>query len=324
MASDRSADEGTVRELVVISGKGGSGKTSLLASFAVLLPGRAVVVDCDVDAPDLHLLLEPEVIRRTDFVGGAQASLDPDSCMGCGRCIKLCRFQAIDVRQGSNATASSYHVDPFACEGCGVCAHFCPVDAISLQPVVSGQWSESRSRAGPMVHARMRPGAENSGRLVTQLRREAVRVAREHRRELILVDGSPGIGCPVIASLTGADLALMVVEPTLSGAHDFRRIAQLARQLGVPSLLVINKSDINPSMADALERESHQLAIPLLGRLPYDSDVTAAQVARLTVVEHSDGPAARGVRQLVKGLGQWLDDHTDGSSQSCGPLTMRP
>ncbi len=302
-----------MRELVVISGKGGTGKTSVLASLAVLFRKRAVVVDCDVDAADLHLVLAPRVIHSIDFVGGSKAQIKPELCIACGKCVELCRFDAIRrVAAGPDRSEDRYHIDTLACEGCGVCAHFCGADAIDFTPAVNGQWFVSETRCGPMVHARMNVGAENSGRLVTQLRRQAAQVARQHNLDMILCDGSPGIGCPVIASLTGAQMALIVVEPTLSGLHDFQRVAQLTRQLNVAGRLVVNKADLNQQVAATLEREAERLGVPLLGRIPYDPQVTRAQINRRTVVEVSNGPAAQAIGALWRRLDQTAESRVSG------------
>ena len=295
-----------MRELIVISGKGGSGKTSLVASLATFFREQAVVVDCDVDAANLHLVLGPRVIHSVDFVGGSQARIATDRCTRCGTCIELCRFNAIEIRGEGQDTFC--HVDSVSCEGCGVCARFCPNCAIDLQPSVNGQWFVSRARCGPMVHARMKPGAENTGKLVTELRRQARDLATRHKLGLILCDGSPGIGCPVIASMIGADLAVIVAEPTTSGMHDFRRVAQLARQLRVPSLLVVNKSNVNSVVAERLEHEAAHMGILSMGRIPYDSAVTQAQVAGLSVVEFSNGPAAQAIGQIWRELVRVLQE----------------
>ena len=289
-----------MQELVVISGKGGSGKTSILASLAMLFRHRAVVIDCDVDAANLHLVLTPCVIRSVDFVGGCQAQIHAERCSRCGKCAELCRFNAIEYDDEGRGTY--YEVDPVFCEGCGVCAHFCPTRAIDFMPSVNGQWFVSRARCGPMVHARMNPGAENSGKLVTELRRQARHLAKQHELDLLLCDGAPGIGCPVIASITGATLAVIVVEPTLSGVHDFHRVAQLAQQMRVPSLLVVNKSNINAEIAVRLETEAAQLGIKSLGRVPCDPAVTQAQIARRTVVEISNGLAAQAIENVWREL----------------------
>jgi MinD superfamily P-loop ATPase len=199
---------------------------------------------------------------------------------------------------GNGRVSRTYRIDTLACEGCGVCAHFCEDQAIEFAPAVCGQWLVSRTRCGPMVHARMEPGAENSGKLVTLIRQQARQIAAQRRSEWILCDGSPGIGCPVIASLTGAHLALIVVEPTLSGLHDFRRVASLTRQLNVPARLVVNKADLNERVAATLEDEAAGAGVTSVGRVPYDIAVTRAQLSRQAVVEASDGPAARAIRDV--------------------------
>jgi MinD superfamily P-loop ATPase len=305
-----------MKELVVISGKGGTGKTSLVASFATLAR-PAVLVDCDVDAADLHLVLEPRVVRREDFVGGSKARIKPGHCTACGKCEELCRFDAIWFDgPGNGRVARTFRVDALACEGCGVCFDFCAEEAIEFLPVVCGQWFVSETRCGPMVHARLAVAAENSGKLVTQLRRVAQQVSESKGLELVICDGSPGIGCPVIASLTGASLALMVVEPTASGLHDCERIARLALQLGIPGLLAVNKADLNPAVAGRLEESARALGIEPLGRVPYDPEVTRAQIAARSVVETSGGPAAEAIRALWRRVGGRL--HASAASRASG------
>lgn len=287
-----------MKELVVISGKGGTGKTSLVASFASLAQ-PAVVTDCDVDAADLHLVLQPQIQRQGDFTAGSKARIVPERCLARGQCADLCRFGAISFDgPGNERVATTFRIDALACEGCGVCVDYCPHRAIEFEPAVCGQWFVSQTRCGPMVHARLGVAAENSGKLVTHLRRTAVQLAAEHNLELILCDGSPGIGCPVIASLTGASLALFVVEPTASGLHDFRRVAELAQRLGVTGMLAVNKADLNEQLTEQLEELARQRGITVVGRVPYDTAVTRAQVARQTVVEASNGPAANAIRVL--------------------------
>jgi MinD superfamily P-loop ATPase len=287
-----------MKEVVVISGKGGTGKTSVVASLASLA-GECVLVDCDVDAADLHLILEPRIIRREDFTGGGKARIKPGHCTACGKCEELCRFDAIYFDGPGNGRVSrTFRVDTTACEGCGVCADYCAEDAIEFAPAFCGQWFVSDTRCGPMVHAKLGIAAENSGKLVTQIRRTAQEVAHKRGLDLILCDGSPGIGCPVIASLTGASLALFVVEPTVSGVHDFHRIAQLTMRLDVPGLLVVNKADLNQQATEGIEAAAVKYGIVAVGRIPYDREVTRAQVARKTVVEASDGPAAQSIRAV--------------------------
>jgi len=287
-----------MNELVVVRGKGRTGKTSLVASFAALAK-PLVLVDCDVDAADLHLILEPRIVSRENFQGGSKARIKPGHCTACGKCEELCRFDAIYFDgPGNGRIGKTFRIDRLACEGCGVCADYCAEDAIEFVPAMAGQWFISETRCGPMVHARLGVAAENSGKLVTQIRRAAQQVAEKHRIEWILCDGSPGIGCPVIASLTGASLALFVVEPTVSGLHDFRRVAQLALQLSVPGLVVVNKADLNPEMAEQLRAAANEHGMAVIGQVPYDTDVTRAQMAVRSVVEYSDGVAAQSIRQM--------------------------
>lgn len=287
-----------MKELVVVSGKGGTGKTSLVASLAALAR-PVVLVDCDVDAADLHLVVEPRVVSRKDFLGGAKARIKPGHCTACGKCEELCRFDAIYYDgPGNGRIGKTFRIDRLGCEGCGVCVDYCAEGAIEFTPAVAGQWFLSETRCGPMVHAKLGVAAENSGKLVAQLRRSAQQVAQEHRLDMILCDGSPGIGCPVIASLTGASLALLVVEPTASGLHDFERIAQLTIQLGVPAILSVNKADLNEEVAGRLEAAARAIGIEPVGRVPYDPEVTRAQIAARSVVETSQGPAAQAIRRI--------------------------
>ncbi len=288
-------ERSALRELVVISGKGGTGKTSIVASFAALAQD-VVVADCDVDAADLHLVLDPTQEQRWPFSGGKHAVIDPARCTGCGLCAAHCRFDAILAP--STAGGGPYGVDPIGCEGCGVCVDVCPEAAASLAPSLDGEWFVSRTRHGPMVHARLGIAQENSGKLVSLVRREAKAVALAQRRDLLICDGSPGIGCPVIASITGARLVLVVTEPTFSGLHDLERVAELCRQFQVKAGVCINKADINPEIAAQIEASAASWGMPLLGLVRYDGAVTKAQVARLAVVEHDDGPAAQDLRAL--------------------------
>jgi MinD superfamily P-loop ATPase len=284
-----------VRELVVISGKGGTGKTSIVASFFALA-GNAAVADCDVDAADLHLVLSPTVLHRSSFVGGRTAIVDPERCTGCGVCVEHCRFDAIAVPQSGPALLAV--IDAISCEGCGVCADVCPEGAASLVATCNGEWFVSDTRHGPLVHARLGIAQENSGKLVSVVRREAKAVAAQGRRGLLICDGSPGIGCPVIASVAGAHMVLVVTEPTLSGLHDLRRVVELCRRFDAPTGVCINRADINPEVADEIEAEVARQGVAFLGRIRYDESVTTAQVKRLAVVEDGDGPAARDIRAL--------------------------
>ena len=287
-----------MKELVVISGKGGTGKTSLVASFAALAE-NAVLADCDVDAADLHLILEPKTRHSATFFGGKEAQILVEECVACSRCEAVCRFDAVRFDGPPSRTIDkTYRVEPIACEGCGVCAHFCPTDAIVLQPVVTGEWYVSDTRRGPMVHARLRPAGENSGKLVTLVRNRARELAEELGRGIIIVDGAPGIGCPVVASITGADLVLIVTEPTLSGLHDFERVHALVRHFGVPALLCINKADINPAIGEQIAGAAQRLGVSVVGTIPYDTVFTKAQLDGLSVVEYAQSPTADRIRRL--------------------------
>ena len=287
-----------MKEIVVLSGKGGTGKTSIVASFATLAQNK-VLADCDVDAADLHLVLDPQVRQTSDFSGGKQAAIDPSKCMGCGRCAGLCRFEAVRLDGPANdVIGKTYVIDPVACEGCGVCVEFCPAKAIELHEAVNGQWFLSETRFGPMIHARLGLAQANSGKLVTLIRRQAREIAEERRLDLIVVDGSPGIGCPVIASITGADLVLIVTEPTLSGQHDLGRVADLAANFGIRALLCINKADINPQMTEEIGAEARKRGITIVGEIPYDDAFTKAQILKATIIEYTGGAITERVKAL--------------------------
>ena len=287
-----------MKELVVISGKGGTGKTSVVAALASLA-GRCVLVDCDVDAADLHLIFEPKVIRREDFTGGSKARIKPGHCTACGKCEELCRFDAISFDgPGNGRVDKTFRIDPIACEGCGVCAWFCVENAIEFGPVVNGEWYVSQTRHGPMVHAKLGIAEENSGKLVSTVRTEARKLAEQRGLEMVIIDGSPGIGCPVIASITGASLVLIVTEPTLSGQHDMERVADLARHFEIPSMVCVNKWDLNPQVADGIESWAGQRGIHVAGRVRYDRAVTEAQIRKQAVVEYQKDGCAQDVQEV--------------------------
>lgn len=282
-------------ELAIISGKGGTGKTSIVASLFALAE-QAAVADCDVDAADLHLVLSPSVQKRTPFSGGEIAFIDATHCTGCGKCAAHCRFDAIETQESADKII--HRINPISCEGCGVCADICPQQAAKMIKVVNGEWFVSKTRNGPMTHAKLGIAQENSGKLVSLVRKESKAISTHHKRQLLISDGSPGIGCPVIASIAGADMALIVTEPTLSGLHDLKRVAELCQQFNIKMGLCINKADINSNMSDKIEKEAFALNLPVLGRIHYDDAITVAQVNRKAVVENDNGLAAADIKSL--------------------------
>lgn len=265
-----------MKEVVVLSGKGGTGKTSIVGSFASLAKNK-VLADCDVDAADLHLLLQPETQEENEFWSGQVATIDEDKCTQCGLCQELCRFNAI----------KDYKIDPVSCEGCGFCSHICPADAITMTDNMAGHWFISKTRYGELVHARLGIAEENSGKLVALVRQKTRELAEKQKVDYIISDGPPGIGCPVISSLSGADLALLVTEPTLSGIHDLERVHEVCRHFGVPALICINKYDINESNADKIEDYCKKQGMGTVTRIPYDNVVTEAMIKGVPVVEYS-------------------------------------
>jgi MinD superfamily P-loop ATPase len=285
-------------ELAVISGKGGTGKTSLVASFAALAE-RVVVADCDVDASDLHLVLAPAIVHRETFSGGKRARIRSELCTACGTCEELCRFGALRLDgPGNGQTDRTYRVDPIACEGCGVCVWFCPNAAIAFETAVNGEWFVSETRVGPMIHARLGVAEENSGKLVSGVRERARETAARLGIGLVLIDGPPGIGCPVIASITGVDFVLIVTEPTISGLHDFERVADTTAQIGIPAMVCVNTWDINPAMALQIERRAESRGVGIAGRIRYDRAVTNAQFRGRSVVEDPDTGCAGDIRAV--------------------------
>jgi MinD superfamily P-loop ATPase len=278
-----------MHEILIISGKGGTGKTSLTAAFAHLADAP-IVCDLDVDAPDLHLLLRPEVRQTHDFYAGFEARIEPDKCQICDTCRSLCKFDA--VRPGPLGPT----IDPLRCEGCKVCVQFCPAEAISFTAKHCGTWYISDTRFAPMVHAQLFPAQENSGRLVALLRQQAKELANAGGHRLILSDGPPGIGCPVISSLSGVHRAVIVTEPTPSGVHDMARATELCDHFKVPVAVIINKYDLNEDITRQIEASSRQQGFDVVARLPYDPNFIQAMVRGQTITEFSDGDTARRIK----------------------------
>lgn len=283
-----------MKEIVVISGKGGTGKTTVVLGLASLAK-NAVLADCDVDAADMFLILDPETYHTESFSGGKLAEILQDPCTACGKCREVCEFDAI---------SEDYVVDPLACEGCGACYYFCPHEAILFEPQYTGTVFHSNSRLGPFFHARLNPGQENSGKLVTRVRNDARAAAVEQGKDLILVDGSPGVGCPVVASVTGADYIVVVTEPTLSGFHDLERVFELMSHFKLSGGVVINKFDIHQKMSDNIEALAAKGGFDRLGRIPYRAqEVISAMSNGQTVIEADpDSPVAASVADLWKQL----------------------
>jgi MinD superfamily P-loop ATPase len=272
-----------MKEVVVISGKGGTGKTSITAAFSYLGGRDIVVADCDVDAADMHLLMQPDFNKAEDFYSGLLAKINPEKCTNCGVCAEVCRFDAIPVINDQHI------VEPLNCEGCGYCPRVCPEDAIAMEDQNVGKWYISTTKTGSsMVHARLGIGAENSGKLVAKVKNEAKRIAKETNRIIVLVDGSPGIGCPVVSSLSGAHLVVLVTEPTISGLHDLKRVYQLVKKFNIKAGCIINKSDINLQVSAEIEHFLKEENIYYISSLPYDESFTNSMVNGQTIVEYKN------------------------------------
>ncbi len=269
-----------MKEIVVISGKGGTGKTSITASLAVLGGDDIVIADCDVDAADMHILMQPRNIESVDFFSGELAVIDQDICTQCGKCFDVCRFDAVKVEDGV------HDIDELSCEGCGYCARVCPVDAITNIPLNVGKWHTAFTRFNqPMVHAKLGVGADNSGKLVAQVKNKAKEMAVKYDKKYIIVDGSPGVGCPVVSSVTGAHYVILVTEPTVSGIHDLKRVYELVNKFKINAACIINKYDLNLEKSEEIISFLNENNILHLGNLPYDESFTKAMTNCKTIVE---------------------------------------
>jgi len=283
-----------MKQITVLSGKGGTGKTTITASFAVLAK-KAVVADCDVDAPDLHVLLHPEILETQEFKGSKLAVIDEGKCIKCGLCREKCRFKAI---------TQDLTVDPFSCEGCSVCTIVCPVNAITLTERISGHAYISKIKYGFMAHAMLSPGEANSGKLVTLVKQNAKILTEKEKIDLIIIDGPPGIGCPVIASVTGIDAGLVVTEPTMSGIHDLKKALQLLRHFNVKPFVCVNMYDVNTDNTEKILNYCKENGIKVVGRIPFNSKVTEAMVAGKTIIEYS--PKSDVAKEIVAMWSQLL------------------
>lgn len=297
-----------MKQLVILSGKGGTGKTSLAAAFAHLAhegpsPLQAVLADGDVDAANLELVLRPQRLDTHDFTGGAVAVIDPERCQSCGICEQVCRFEAII----SDPDNTLYRVDPIACDGCAACVYQCPEEAIRMEAQNAGQWHRSQSRFGPLFHADLYPAQENSGKLVTLVKQQARLLAMDEGYQLVIVDGPPGIGCPVISAAAGADLALIVTEPTAAGIHDMQRILQTTAHFRLPSLVCINKADIYPAGADQIATYCRENQIELVGLIPFDEAILQAMLAGEPVTSYQpEAPASQAIGKIWQEVVQSL------------------
>ena len=277
-----------MKQIVVISGKGGTGKTVITGAFAALAKNK-VMADCDVDAADLHLLLKPEIKERHEFRSGKTALIDKKLCTKCGKCISICRF---------NAITEDFTVDPVSCEGCAFCSHICPTDSIKMQENTAGEWFISQTRFGPMVHAKLGIAEENSGKLVALVRKKAKEIAEQNKVDFVIVDGAPGIGCPVIASISGVDCALVITEPTLSGLHDADRVIKVTRHFGIPVKVVVNKYDLNKDMTDKIEEYCKDNNVEMLGKIGFDTSIVDAMVNGKTIMEFPSGKSKEEIHNI--------------------------
>jgi MinD superfamily P-loop ATPase len=295
-----------MKQIVVLSGKGGTGKTTITAALAHLAsegPGtRAILVDADVDAANLELLLAPHIIETHEFVGGQTATIAADLCSGCGLCADVCRFDAVRADNGL------YTVDTIACEGCATCKTQCPSNAITMLPQISGRWFSSTSRYGPLFHARLSPAQESSGKLVTLLKQRAYTQALDESYPLMIVDGPPGIGCPAIAAVSGTDMVIVVTEPTAAGIHDMQRVLGLTAHFGIQTLVCINKADLYPAGTDTITGYCQQHGLPIIGQLPFDLSITEAMVRGQTITEYlPDSPISHALREIWQDV--WASVH---------------
>jgi len=280
-----------MNQIVVISGKGGTGKTMLVGAFAGLAKDK-IIADCDVDAPDLHLILNPKIKEKHGFKGAKEAILDENKCIKCGKCEENCRFEAIQ----------DFKINSFKCEGCGVCKIVCPVNAISLKEKIAGYWFMSDTDFGPFIHAQLNTGEENSGRLVSTVRQKARTLAENNKNDYVIIDGPPGIGCPVIASMADTDIALVVTEPTMSGLHDMKRMLDVTKYFNINAVVCINKYDINPEISEEIEKYCDKNNVEVAGKISFNLIVTKAMVNGKSIIEYPDEKASLEIKKIWEKL----------------------
>lgn len=299
-----------MKTITVISGKGGTGKTTVTASLATLVHNegrRIVVADTDVDAANLALLFHPADVPAVPFIGGELAVVDPDACTGCGLCVDYCRYGALSMIDGEIFPV--VEVDQLSCEGCAVCTLVCPSQAFTMHDDVTGDWTLSSCEVGPLAFARLGVGGENSGRLVTHVRKVAADEARQTEAEILLIDGPPGTGCPVISAVTGVDLVLLVTEPTPPGISDLHRVLALTKHFGIPAVVVINKADLNPDLVVSLTVELEAQGVEVLGTIPYDEAVPKAQREGVVPIDPTTG-VGKALRHIHNRLQTVLAENT--------------
>lgn len=300
-----------MKQLVILSGKGGTGKTSIAAAFAHLAGTSAsrvsvVLADADVDAANLELILQAGMLEEHDFYGGKKAAIDPGLCQGCGYCETICRFNAIIPPSGA---FQAYKVDPIACDGCAACIYHCPYDAIRMLDQLSGRWFRSESKYAPLIHAQLYPTQENSGKLVTMVKQQARLYGMDHEAKIVLIDGPPGIGCPVISAAAGADLALIVAEPTTAGIHDMERALRMVAHFKLKPVVCINKADIYPAGSYQIEEYCCSNGISVLGWIPFDQSIMQAMKAGMPVTAHlPDSKISQALTDLWEKVIETLDN----------------